>query len=234
VFLKQVSAAVSALDFLIDSTAKTENLATETGMLRVSRAVQQLIACAPGAVQRDRMVQRAAERLGLSQSALRRDLARAQQRHPAARKDAAAPASVAPRASHPVTEVTLVQLLCLYYAEVFPVVADHLPPDYVHDSDCRLVFELLLDSQEELIERISPDRAAAKKLAVRVQMEDSRLLGEDNSPAGAAQDVVMKLWRRALKARRAHTEDFGERARITMQLNQLDQGWVHAVEFMVV
>lgn len=235
-FLSEVASAVSALDFLIDCMARTESLSTDAGMMRTSRAVQQLIVCAPGAVQRDRMVQRAAERLGLSQAALRRDLVRAQRRPSAAQKDddEALRRPAEPAASHPRVEVTLIQLLCLYHADVFPVVADHLPPEYVRDPDCRFLYELLLDTPDEMMELIPQERVAARKLAVRIQMEDSRLLGDDISPGGAAQDVVMKLWRDALKARRAAVESVEDRVRLTMQLKQLDQGWAHAVSFMVV
>jgi len=69
---------------------------------------------------------------------------------------------------------------------------------------------------------------------VRIQMEDSRLLGDAASPSVAAQDVVIRLWRRALKARRAKEEDIEARARLTMQLKKLDMGWAHAVQFMMV
>ncbi|QHI68208.1 DNA primase [Tichowtungia aerotolerans] len=234
-FMAKVNSAVSALDFLIDTSAKTENLRTDAGLMRTSRAVQNLIACASGAVQRDRMVQRAAERLGLSQSALRRDMSRHQRRTVTpAKSDVSESKPVAVQVSHPPVEVALTQLLCLYHEEVFPVVADHLPPEYVTDSDCRLVYELLLDDSQNLLERIPEGRAAVQKLAVRIQMEDSRLLGKDASPAAAAQDVVMKLWRSALKARRQRTDQIEERVRLTMQLKQLDLGWAHAVQFMVV
>jgi DNA primase len=233
--LARVRAAVSALDFLIDSTAKTENLDTEAGLMRTSRAVQGLIACAPGAIQRDRMVQRAAERLGLSQTALRRDLVRNQKPQPAARgpaNEAGVPAAVP--VSHPRAEVVLAQLLCLHPEEVFPVVADHLPTDYLTDPDCRLLVELMLDDAENLMERVPVERVAAQKLAVRIQMEDSRLLDGQVSAAGAAQDIVMSLWRVALKRRRKQAAQVEQRVRITMQLKQLDLGWAHAVEFMVV
>ena len=232
----RVSAAVSALDFLIDFSAKTEDLSGEAGLLRTSRAVQALIACAPGAIQRDRMVQRASERLGLSPAALRRDMARRQQSRPAPRQAAAAaeePSAPAP-ASHPAAEVALAQLLCLHPEEVFPVVADHLPLEYITDSDCRLLVELLLDDPANLTENISEDRTAVQRLAVRIQMEDTRLQGKDASPAGAAQDIVMVLWRSALKAQRRRTEQLERRAEITMQLKQLDMGWTHSREFLVV
>lgn len=233
VFLQKVNSAISALDFVIDFSTRTENAKSETGLMRVSPAVQQLIACSSSAVQRDHMVQRAAERLGLSVAALRRDLYRMQRRQPAVKKEQDTPPA-APSAAHPPVEVALVQLFCLYYDDVLPVVADHLPPEYVTDPDCRLVFELLLDGAEQLMERVPPERAAAQKLMMRIQMEDSRLLGEGNSPTAAAQDVVMKLWRSALKDRRVRTADVEERFRITLQLKQLDLGWEHAVQFMVV
>ncbi|MBL7016631.1 MAG: DNA primase [Kiritimatiellales bacterium] len=234
--LAKVGAAVSALDFLIDCSAKTENLNAEAGLMRTSRAVQSLIACAPGAIQRDRMVQRAAERLGLSQAALRRDMARKQQRPSPVQRQAAVEDErpIAPPANHPRAEVALAQLLCLHFEEVFPVVADHLPLEYITDPDCRFLVELMLDDSADLMERIPADRVAAQKLAVRIQMEDTRLLGKDVFPAGAAQDIVMTLWRSALKSRRQVTQDVEDRVRITMQLKQLDEGWAHAVDFMVV
>jgi DNA primase len=234
-FLSKVNSAVSALDFLIDSFAKTENLNTDAGLMRTTRAVQNLIVCAAGAVQRDRMVQRATERLGLSPSALRRDMMRNRPRTsaPVKQESATAGRSAVP-AVHPPAEVTLVQLLCLYHEQVFPVAADHLPPEYLTDPDCRLLFELLLDAPDNLLERIPAERMAARKLAVNIQMRDSRLPESDASPVIAAQDVVLKLWRGALKAHRQRADGFEERARLTIQLNRLDLGWAHAVQFMVV
>lgn len=236
-FLSKVSAAVSALDFLIDSSSKVENLSTEAGLLRISRAVQALIACAPGAIQRDRMVQRAAERLGLSPTALRRDMARKQQSRPAVQpsgeSDAGRPS--VERANHPDTEVALAQLLFLHPEEVLPVVADHLPPEYITDLDCRLLIELMMDDPSALMDHLPADRPEIQRLAVRVQMEDTRLLGKTIDPAGAAQDIVMDLWRKALKDKRRQVgRGTEESLLLTMQLKQLDLGWVHAVDFLVV
>lgn len=236
-FRARVSSAVSALDFLIDSSSKVENLSTETGLMRTSRAVQALIACAPGAIQRDRMVQRASERLGLSPTALRRDMARKQQSRPAPKSSVETGSenpSVVP-AHHPAAEVALAQLLCLHPEEVFPVVADHLPPAYITDPDCRLLIELMMDHPDTLMDHLPEGRPVVQRLAVRVQMEDTRLLGKTIDPAGAAQDIVMDLWRKALKERRRQMgRGTEESLSLTMQLKQLDLGWVHAVDFLVV
>jgi DNA primase len=229
----RIADAVSALDFLIDVMSAKENLKEEAGLMRTARAVQTLIAQAPGAVQRDRMVQRAAERLGLAPAALRRDMARKKER-PA---PVAAPEVPVAPVNHPDEEVALVQMLLLHPAEIMPVVADHLPPEYLADPDCRLLLELLLEEPELLMDRIPSDRTEAQRLAARIQVEEVRLRGKDVTPAKAAQDIVMALWRQALTRRRRDLQASGraeEATGITHQLYHLKQGWEHAVDFMVV
>jgi DNA primase len=228
----RIANAVSALDFLINCFAQTENLKTDAGMMRTAKAVQTLIAHAPGAVQRDRMVKQAAERLGLSSSALQRDLARKKER-PA---EPAAPEVPIDRVKHPDEEIALLQMLLLHSAEVLPVVADHLPPENLTDPDCRLLLELILNDPSTLMDSVPGDRPEAQRLAIRIQMEEMKLRG-DIPPAKAAQDIVMALWRQALLARRkgliaaGKIEESGE---ITTQLQRLKKGWEHAVDFLVV
>jgi DNA primase len=229
----RVDAAVSALDFLMDVMAQEEAPGSEAGLMRTARAVQALIAQAPGAVQRDRMVQHAAERLGCSPVALRRDLAR--------KKERAAPSAEpeAPSAPvrHPAEEVALIQMLCLYPVEVFPVVADHLPPQYLANADCRLLLELLIEDPSSLMDRIPENRPEAQRLAARIQVEEARLKGKEIFPDRAAQDIVMSLWRQVLTRRRREFQAAGraaEATEITHQLYRLKQGWEHAVDFLVV
>lgn len=229
----RIAAAVSALDFLINVTATQENFKTEAGLMRTARAVQALIAQAPGAVQRDRMVQHAAERLGLSSAALRRDMARKKDR-PAL--SATPEASIVP-IKYPDEEMALIQMLFLHPEEVFPVVADHLPPDYLTDPDCRLLLELMLKDPAAVMDNIPDDRPEAQRLVARIQMEATKLRGADISPAKAAQDIVMALWRQALILRRKGLIANGQieqSGAITAQLQCLKKGWAHAVDFMVV
>jgi len=228
----RVADAVSALDFLIDVMASRENLKEEAGLMRTARAVQSLIAHAPGAVQRDRMVQRAAERLGLSTAALRRDLARKKER-PAPLADPETPATPV---KHPDEEVALIQMLFLHPAEVLSVVADHLPPEHLTDPDCRLLLESMLEDPATLMDSIPDDRPEAQRLAARIQIEEMKLRG-GIAPSKAAQDIVMVLWRQALTARRKGLIADGqikESGEITTQLQHLKKGWEHAVDFLVV
>lgn len=233
---KRVSEAVSALDFLIDVMAKKEDLRNDAGLMRAARAVQGLIASSPGAVQRDRMLQRAADRLGLSPSALRRDLSRKEQRTAPIKKEELPPAPKLKK--HPEHEVLLAQKLLLYTEDVYPVVADHLPLDFLTDPDCRLLIELMLDhSGEPLIDLVPSDRKEAQRLSSRIQVEESKLRGRDIDPAGAAQDIIMGLWRHTLTKRRRSLQAAGraeEAQEMTRQLYQLKQGWEHSVAFMVV
>ncbi len=231
-----VTSAVSALDFLINCSAKTENLDAEAGLMRTARAVESLIAHAPGAVQRDRMIQRASERLGLSPAALRRDMARTKQARPAPAKPAKEELPAAP-AKHPADEVALLQMLFFHPEEVFPVVADHLPVDYLSDPDSQVLLELLLDHPAELMEKLPEDRPGVQRLAVRIQMEEGKLRGKEMMPAQAAKDIVMTIWRRVLTQQRRALQAANrlDEARVlTQQLYHLKQGWEHAVDFLVV
>lgn len=228
----RVASAVSALDFLIDVMARKESSGSEAGLMRTARAVQALIAQAPGAVQRDRMIKQASERLGVSPSALQRDLVRKKERS----VSPSAPAIAEVPVKHPDEEAALVQMLLMYPDEVMPVVADHLPPQHLASPDCRLLLELLLEDPDGWMDRIPDDRPEARRLAARIQVEEVKLRS-DFSPAKAAQDIVMALWRQVLTRRRREFQTAGrstEAAEITRQLYQLKQGWEHAVDFLVV
>jgi DNA primase len=228
----RVDAAVSALDFLMDVMLQKETPGNEAGLMRTAKAVQALVAQAPGAVQRDRMVQHAAERLGISPAALRRDLARKKAR-PVSSAEPEVP--VAAPVKHPEEEVALIQMLFLHPTEVLPVAADHLPPEYLTDPDCRLLMELMLDDPAALMDSIPENRTEAQRLAARIQVEEMKLRGKDIFPARAAQDIVMALWRQALSEKRNRlAPGCPERVEITLQLKQLGLGWAHAVDFLVV
>jgi hypothetical protein len=127
-------------------------------------------------------------------------------------------------------------MLLLHPAEVLPVAADHLPPEYLTDPDCRLLLERMLEDPAMLMDSIPDDRPEAQRLAARIQMEEMKLRG-DISPTKAAQDIVMVLWRQRLTARRKGLLADGkikESGEITTQLQHLKKGWEHAVDFLVV
>ena len=179
------------------------------------------------------MLQLAAGRIGISIAAFERDVSRKKER-PAPSVAEEAPATPI---KHPDEEVALIQMLFLHPQEVFPVVADHLPPTHLTDPDCRLLLELMLNDPAAVMDNIPADRPEAQRLAARIQVEDTKLCGQDNSPAKAAQDIVMALWRQALMSRRKGLIADGkieESAEITAQLQCLKKGWEHAVGFLVV
>jgi hypothetical protein len=94
----------------------------------------------------------------------------------------------------------------------------------------------LLDHPTEMLKNIPADRPDLLRLAARVQIEETKMRGKDVQPARAAQDLVMSLWRQVLLARKrslALKNKSRETAEITMQLQALKKGWVHAADFMV-
>jgi DNA primase len=234
--LSCVREAVSALDFLINCAAASDDLKSEVGILRTSKLVQGLIRQAPGSVQRDRMIQQASERLGISPAALRRDLVRSESRSVRS-ADTEASAVKAVSDSYPKEEADLLQLLTLYSDDVFSIVADHLPPQHFSDPDCRLLFELLLERcGQSLLDLVPAERGRAQRLAARIQVADTKLRGKESDPARTAQDLVMSMWRRALKERLRLERDGESRLGIRSQLQVLDdpkKGWEHAVGFLV-
>jgi len=235
-FAALVDAAVSALDFLIDVLSVREDTANEAGLMRVARAVEALIAKAPGAVQRDHMIRHASGRLRISPDALRRDAAHESARR-ARRPAAAEKASPAPRAEHPPEEVVLVQMLLHHPEAALPLIADHLPPDCLRDPDCRLLTELLLESADDLQPRIPDDRAEARRLAARIGLEELKWRAAEGSESDSVvKDIILALWRRMLQQQRRALQQAGKRAaaqELTMQLYRINQGWEHAVEFLV-
>lgn len=233
VFMSRVNAAVSALDFLIDVMAEREDLKTEAGLMRTVRAVQGLIAPAPGAIQRERMVEAAAARLGLSPSALRRDMVRSHVRKRPVSRGSSEEVPINRPARYPGEEIALLSLLFHCYDDVLPVIADHLPSGHLSSPQCRELFEYLLDGPEKLMEQVAQAEDALRKLAVRIQMEEPKL-GKDVFAAVAAQDLVIALWRQHLRrAREQFPPGDSRRVEMTMQLKQLGLGWDQSVGFMV-
>jgi hypothetical protein len=66
-------------------------------------------------------------------------------------------------------------------------------------------------------------------------MEEVKLHAGEVPPERAAQDLVIALWRKALRRERARLAP-GEsrRVEITLQMKQLDRGWAYSVGFLVV
>jgi DNA primase len=235
-----IKEAVSALDFVIDSFQKQEDISTEAGRMRVVQAVLNLINHCPSAARRDPMIHSAADRLNISPLALSQDLRRAkQQQRQAPRRDNedALPAAV-PQKTYPRQETALLELLVHYYHAVHPLVHDFLPPDHLTDPTCKQLVEILmLDPPETLTESLHDFDEEAQKVISRVMAEESKTIDTETLPEDLAQRYILVFWKRYLEHEQAtlkqrtdlsNEDRFKEATRIRLDLHAVSKGWKDA------
>jgi hypothetical protein len=94
---------------------------------------------------------------------------------------------------------------------------------------------VLLDHPQDLLSHVPTDRTEAHRLAAQIQMEEVKIHAGGIPPDKVARDLVLALWRKALRHERSLLAP-GEarRVEITLQLKQLDRGWTHSVDFLVI
>jgi DNA primase len=235
-----INEAPSALDFLIDSLERQENMKTEAGRMRVVQAVLGLIKNCPSAARRDPMVRSAADRLNISPLALSQDLRRAKQQQRATpRREEEAPQAVpVPQKTYPRQETALLELLVHYYPAVHPLVHDFLPPYLLTDPTCKQLIEILmLDPPETLTEGLHEADEETQKVITRVMAEESKTIDAETLPEDLVQAYILVFWDRFLKREQAaltqrtdlsNEERFKESTRIRHDLHAIAKGWDNA------
>jgi DNA primase len=199
-----LDSAEPEVDFQIRVLSRSEAVDTEAGRLRVARAVLATIAESPSPVQRSLLLQRAAQRLNLAPAALDTEL-EALGRRPVA-PAAPEPPAQAPRRAEP-CELALAEHL-LAHPDLASLVESHLPAAMVRDPLCRGLVEAVLAAAREgadlmavIAARDNPARDLSS-LAARLTREPSKTTGRESSPSDALRDVILRIWREHLEARR--------------------------------
>jgi len=232
-FREVIAKAGSAVGFQVESLAEIEDISSEIGAMRAAKAVLATISRTPNSVQRAKLVQEAAERLGLPASAMQDDLRhtiKQMRRRP--RPDSSADTKPAGRGKPPSrAEVEL----CEHMAHITdnPEIADlvpkYLPFDMITHSDCRAFAMAAVESlrtgkdvQEILNDREDPS-GELQRFAAQVQMSPSKIRGSEFSREAAVRDLVLYIWRRKLKQDRAGLEKKLESGPSTEVENDLRQ-----------
>ncbi len=234
-----VKEAPAALDFLIDCLGRQEDMNTEAGRMRVVKAVLNLIRHCPSAARRDPMIHRAADLLHISPQALGQDLRREQRKQrPVPRRMEETVPKTAPPKTYPKEEISLLELLVHHYPDVQPLIHDYLPSRYLADPLCRELVELLMvDLPETLTEGFQDFDEETQRVISRVQVEESRTIDDETSPADLAQRYIPLFWRRQLEREQSalskctdlsNEERFRESTRIRHDLHALSNGWAYA------
>lgn len=245
-FAAVLEGACSPMGFLLGMFKERGELETQEGMLRATRAVLELATHAQGAVQAEQMLREAAAGLQVGYTALREDLRRAQRMKSRPVSSTGAGEIVPPVSGpeRPVDEVELASLLCSGENPAGAAfVRRWLPYPLISDPACRTIIQILAEEEEELMSALDDASDDCKTLAAKIANAPCKIAGweEDEYLLKAAQDLVLRIWRRHLEAqrtgisRRMQTLEGPERQRLLhemaellLDLGKFKRGWATA------
>jgi len=245
-FRRVLAGAVSIVEFQAMVLRAREDISTEAGLLRASRALLETISRAPTAVYRDKLVQQAAQALRIPESALRQDLTRQARRAARPAEPAAPAASAAP--AHPADEVALAEILA-HCPAAAPEIRQYLPRQLITDAVCRDLIERMLAHVGEagwtLVADLDSANEAAVQLAARIGMSAARVAGTEITALDGARQLILRIWRNALERRRAKLRERlagaaaeerraleQEFKQLTLDIKALQQGWATAKDIL--
>jgi DNA primase len=243
-FASRLEKARTPMGFLLDTLRAKVDLSSDRGMIHATREAIGLAKRAAGAVQAERMLREAAEGLGVSYGALEADWERATSRKSREVAPTPAPAAVegrGPPRERPLEEVELATLLCHNGTpELLGFVRDWLPYPLIRDADCRAVVHALLEEEGSLLGALADESEECRAFAARIANSPQKVVGDEMAEDGqrAAQDILLRLWRRHLvgrreeinrglkglegEARRERTQEF---AQLMLDVGRLNAGW---------
>ena len=247
-FARVLEQAKTAVGFMMDGLRAEGELESPEGVLRSTRAVIELASNAPSAVQAEQLLREAATELGVGFVALQNDLRRTLRMKyrlgGAGARGAEAGDGGAERAgpaAHPVDEVELAALLCAHPdPELTAFVRQWLPYDLLSDADCQTIVAILAEEEEELMSALDDAGERCQTLAARVATAPSKVTGaeQDENLVKAAQDLVLRIWRKHLENRRAAISEkmntaggeerkslLHEMTQLLLDIGKLKRGW---------
>lgn len=245
-FAAVLKSAKTPMGFLLGLLQAKEDLHTQEGLLRATRAAIDLASHAQGAVQAEQMLREAAAGLGVGYDALRRDLRTAvrQKFRPAPPAGAETPAAANPPVAHPVDEVALATLLGTRSdPELAGLVRQWLPYPLFADPVCRTVIHALAEEETDLMAALDDESEECKAFAAQIATAPQKILGteKDMGTTRAAQDLIIRIWQRHLEGRReelsrrlkaqagaARQDTMRELAELLLDLGKMKLGWAKA------
>lgn len=206
-FAAAVEAAVPIVDFQLDVMARREDITTEAGLMRTTRALLETVSATPSEVQQNEMIQRISPRLRHSYpGALKTELAGILRR---SRGGAGSAAEAAPpRAEGPPKEELELAEHVVAAPELVGLVEEYLPLGLITDPMCRTVIEgavrVAQDGStlaEALAGEPDPD-GALMRFAASVGMAPVKTgTGREYSSEQAVKMLILSVWKRDLRRR---------------------------------
>jgi len=190
--------AVPGLNYQMTLLSEREDKHSEAGLLRISKAVLETIQYAPSAIQKENLLHRASELLGISETALQADLQKAPVPRPST--PAPRPVQTAPNrlsAKRVPEEVALAELLLSHAPEACELIEDYLPLEEITDPICQTIIrECIAQKDTGVPPVISSHELAPEDLlpfTAKLQMGPNRLVGEDALPEYATKKMILTL-----------------------------------------
>ena len=237
--------AKTPMGFLIGLMREKEDLRTQEGLLRTTRAAIELAEHAQGAVQTEQMLREAAAGLGIGFDALRRDLKAAvrQKFRPAPPGAADAGGATVQPVARPVEEMELATLLGAGDPEMAGLVRRWLPYPLITDPACRAILHALAEEESDLLAALGDESDECRALAAQIVNAPQKVTSTeaDLGTTRAAQDLILRIWQRHLAGRReelsrrvkmqegaARQETMRELAELLLDLGKMKRGWTQA------
>jgi len=218
-FRKLLQGAQSALDFQIDVISSREKPDTEAGLMRLATAVVATIARTSNAVQQARLIQRAAVRLAVPETALQYELDKVR-RHS---RPVAAPAfqKAAPASARSIKELALAEHLTANL-ELAGLVRMYLPLDLVTDPPCRQVIQACLQAEQDkrdvmsiVAEQDNEERDLSRFVA-QALAAPAKIKSDFATLEESVKSLILGIHTVALQRRRKEIEQQHQVARISL------------------
>lgn len=213
-FRRRIDAAQDAVGFLIGVLSAREDVRSPAGMRRIEHGVFDMIARMPSEVEKSILLDRAAARLGVHPSDLRRDMvsygARSVRRSPEPAPPEAGEDSAPGEAPAPIPVEEMVLLEHMAAApELAKLAGRYVPLAFFSEGDSRRLAEAAIRAAEagetlgESLARLDERNERIIRLAAAVEMAPIKTPGREFDREAAVKDLVLRLWKRELTRRRA-------------------------------
>ena len=236
-----VKNAPDAIDFQINVLGKREDLTNNAALMRVVKEVQHTLSLIKSSVLRDKLTEKAADRLGISAEALKRDVRAEFINRP---KQEESPKIVAPirkRSEHPIDEKELCKIVAMFHDEVLSLVADYISPMHFTDIDCRKIYEVLLHRRvDSLMNELHAVSENCLRLAAEIQATPDKNVGEFFKKEEEAYQLMLSIIRKNATIERNNLkQQYGDEMPESVQRRRLEltqiinaKTWQAAVKFL--
>lgn len=249
--LERIDQSKSLVDFLLDIFSRDLDTGEEAELMKAAQQALEIVRRIPSELQREQMLRRIQERLGLvldsQERALRRELQHtSRNRYTLSQPEEEPSAEEAVRP--PPEEFTLIEFM-LQYEEVFQFAPEYVSEEDFTSHECRELFRQMKNSPSPLghdvLRHIDVENQKCIQLLARAQSIQRKISSEDITPIHAAQELILVLRRMAferkrkkLKIRLAHIapekkeELEMECKQLTVDIHALRQGWTRAAPIL--